>query len=210
MLAKFLDRWCQLPASDLSDHGSTCCQTAKAWLVAMDRSLHSGDTVDCPPTWIRVRFQWGPSRWPLFWCEAMRSEELDCGAIAAIARHVFGARRVLAITCQLVRRHSPQHVATWRERWIRAGCSADWASGDLTYHEGCAILTSGQLAIWDPTANAWLDPDARTGDGQLLAFRVGSGGCAAQLHAAGWGPFHVPLGCWVGIEGHNPPEAIPI
>src|SRR5574342_271092 len=81
-------RWKVQPPSQLVDHGHDCCRVARAWLVSLDYSLDSvlasADRFR-GPGWIRDRYPWGPSRWPLSWCEVVVAEQLDCGALTALA-----------------------------------------------------------------------------------------------------------------------------
>ena len=76
------ERWTsQLPSHISSHRGGDCCSLALSWLRGMAAS-HADDRTG---RWVRDHGQWGPSRWPLHWCEAAREEVLDCGALAALA-----------------------------------------------------------------------------------------------------------------------------
>ena len=92
--------WAARGPSALADHGTECCATARTWFHAMSRSFWRGQG---GPTWIRRRWEWGPTCWPLHWCEAMAAKELCCGAQAALSIEAFRGRGVHALPVQLVR-----------------------------------------------------------------------------------------------------------
>ena len=203
MLNVLLNRFKDFSPSELSHHAKPCCRQARSWFLAMDLSLRKQSS--SPPVWIRNRYEWGPCRWPLYWCEVIRSHSLDCGALAALAREAWRARDISVFPCQLI-----QHVDRWtvahrRSVWEKAGCSPEWAVGDLFYHEACAILRNGVLALWDPTVNITIEHSPRGTYGRVVAIKI----CQpayAHAHAPDslrWSTVDVPHGRWVKIDGES-------
>jgi hypothetical protein len=129
--------WAEFVPSVLSDHGTECCALARAWYTAMDRSMWRGEG---GPAWIPKKFPWGPSRWPLHWCDAMEAEELDCGAHQALSREAFRARGIHVVPVQLVLREESHHLPHLHDRWGAADASPAWAREGVAYHESCATL----------------------------------------------------------------------
>jgi len=184
-LENLLNRWEKKLSSKLSHHGEECCSLARSWFLALDRSLRPGD--EAMPVWIRQRYEWGPSPWPLFWCEAVRADRLDCGALAALAREALASRRALVFPRQLVQRFDRGAIAQWKEVWRKAGCPIDWIAEEYVYHEACAVLQGGDLKIFDPTDNVIISPE-RDGYGGLVAIRLEGVGALN-----GWVPAKVGL-----------------
>jgi len=190
------DPWAARGPSTLADHGTECCTTARAWFHAMNRSLWRGQG---GPTWIRRRWDWGPTRWPLHWCEAVEAKELCCGAQAALSIEAFRARGVDAVPVQLVQRYEAHDVPHWHSRWERGGANSAWAgSAPATeahvYHEACALLEDGALRVWNPTASAWLPPEQLQGYASVVAIRVG--GAVPDGRTGTWGSLRLALGEW--------------
>lgn len=200
MLASEWEQWAEYPTSALYHHGGPCCAVARTWFFAMDRSLWNGHGA---PTWIRRRFEWGPSRWPLHWCEAMRASELDCGAFAALTVGAFRARGIDAAPVQWLQRVDLHHASHWRARWSRAGASPEWAAEGVVYHEACAVITGDRATVWNPSSNAWASP--RTGGeiGSLIAIRIG--GAPGPGGRVRWGSLELPWGEWASISPDERP-----
>lgn len=168
-----IKKWEKKQPSTISDHGKHCCLVAREWLLAMDRSLLADANPISAPCWIREKYDWGPSQWPLYWCEIMELNTLDCGGFAALAREIFVNRGIVTFPVQLIQRFSEQAAHHWRQRWLKAGQSADWIIGPYVYHEACAIVVyKNYIKIWDPTDNLWIYPNQSTGYGVTLAVRV--------------------------------------
>ena len=171
-----LETWQDWPASALSHHGQACCHIAREWILSMDYSQLGGGNVLAGPRWVRHKYKWGPSRWPIHWCEAVRRKTLDCGALAAIAHEVFCARGVRSLPAQFVQQFSEDATRDWSERWKGETCAPNWIREDLIYHEGCAVVTGGQsgqeIKVWDASAGWWVNPRQYGGYGGLLAIRI--------------------------------------
>ena len=169
---KVYDPWKDWPVSEISHHGAFCCESSREWLLAMDFSELGGESLFTGPRWLKKLFTWGASEFPIYWCEAVKKENLDCGALAAMAYEIFRARGVKTLRAQMVQRFSKRSIEQWREHWGSAG-QLQWTADDVIYHEGCAVVTrSGELKIWDSSAGWWIEPSATDGYGALLALRV--------------------------------------
>lgn len=167
-----IEAWANRQPSRISDHGLECCQTAKAWLMAMDRSQLVGGPLLSGPQWLLERHEWGPSPWPLHWCEAVAAETLDCGASADLVRVVFTARGLQAVSVQLIQQFSQQTARQWSRKWNSEARCPDWIVGTLVYHEACAVfMQEERVKIWDPDG-WWADPRPTRGYGSNLAIRI--------------------------------------
>lgn len=187
--------WAEFVPSVLSDHGTECCAMARAWYTAMDRSMWRGEG---GPAWISRKFPWGPSKWPLFWCEAMEAEELDCGAHQALSMEAFRARGIRVVPVQLVQRQEVHHLPHWHGRWGDASASPAWAREGVAYHEACATLQDGRAEVWDPTVGAWLSPRHTEGVRSIAAVRIG--GAAASDEIVDWRGVPLRMGVWASLE----------
>ncbi|HSU14143.1 hypothetical protein [Longimicrobium sp.] len=191
--------WAACNPSSLAHHGGNCCTAARAWFLAMDRSFWQGHG---GPGWIPRRWPWGPSRWPLHWCEAVRADELDCGAHAFMTREAFRARGVRAVPVQLVQRQERHHYLHWLGRWNGSGASPAWAGEGAAYHEACATIAGGRAEVWDASVGAWLSPEHVRGVRSIAAVRIG--GAEETGEVVTWRGVRVPLGVW--ITPPTPPE----
>lgn len=166
-------KWLHSPASVIAHHEEACCRVAREWMLATDYSrLSAGDSLT-GPRWLRQRFAWGPSRHPIHWCEAVRRDTLDCGALAALAHELFLARGVESYPTQLIQQYSEHATSHWLAGWAEDDTPSHWIETDVVYHEGCAVVTGGdEIKIWDATASWWVNPRQLGGYGGVLALRV--------------------------------------
>ena len=191
-----IDGWQQFPASIISDHRDRCCRIAQEWLLAMDCSQRGAGDVFTGPRWIRQRYAWGPTRWPISWCEALEEKTLDCGVLAALAQTVFLSRGVRSYTAQLIQRYTKADGKHWYRNWERNDAEVCWIKGELVYHEACAVVADGdQIRIWDPTASCWVNPKQFEGYGAVVALRVLTSG-ASGIGQLTWGRRRITLNEW--------------
>ena len=195
-----IDDWHAFPASVISDHHDSCCRIAQEWLLAMDYSQRSPGDLLTGPRWIRERYTWGPTRWPIYWCEALEEKTLDCGAFAALAQTAFVARGVPCYTAQLIQRYTKEDSKHWSRNWQREDAGVYWIKDDLVYHEACAVVAGGSVArIWDPTASSWLNPKQFAGYGAVLALRVLSAD-SAEIEQLMWGGHRITPNRWQQLD----------
>ncbi|MFL6228384.1 MAG: hypothetical protein ACJ741_06360 [Pyrinomonadaceae bacterium] len=195
-----LRTWQDWPASALSHHDAACCRVAREWVVMTDYAQLGGESVLAGPRWIRHRYPWGPSRWPMHWCEAVRRKTLDCGALAALAHEVFLERGVRSFPAQFVQQFSEDAARDWQRRWEGEQAPAGWIKEDLIYHEGCAVITNGdEIKVWDASAGWWVNPRQFGGYGALLAVRI-FGPQAEPGAAYRWGAHRIAPNVWQKLD----------
>jgi hypothetical protein len=186
-------QWHHWPASTISHHGQVCCDIAREWIVGIDNSQLGDGAAITGPRWLRHKYPWGPSRWPLHWCEAVELEQLDCGAHAAIAQELFAARGVTSFPAQFVQQFSTEATGHWTQKWEEEQITAAWIQGDLIYHEGCAVaLGDGEIKLWDASAGWWINPRQLGGYGGLRSVRI----FAPQGDTFLWGDRQIVADVW--------------
>jgi hypothetical protein len=168
-----INYWKNFPPSYISEHNSFCCKTAKEWLLSMDRSFWISRGCLVGPSWIRERYEWGPSSWPLYWCEIPNLKEIDCGGLAAIARELFSSRGLVSLSAQLILQFSDQIIHHWKRKWMFRGYPTTWIFKRFIYHEACAVLVgSNIIKIWDPVNCFWMSPAQSRGHGSVQAIKI--------------------------------------
>ncbi|HEX8651583.1 MAG TPA: hypothetical protein VF708_12145 [Pyrinomonadaceae bacterium] len=195
-----IEKWQHFPASVISSHQGLCCRIAREWVLAMDYSLlNAGDPLT-GPRWLRQKYTWGASAWPIHWCEAVEQKTLDCGVLAALAREIFVARGVTSFPAQLIQQYNEEASRHWYKGWDGDETSVHWIKEDIIYHEGCAVvMRGGEIRVWDPTASWWVNPKQFGGYGGVLALRI----CVAQTVAVNsftWGTHRIVPNRWRKIE----------
>lgn len=197
-----IEKWQHFPCSALTHHGQRCCQIAREWVFSMDFSQLNGSNLLTGPRWLRQKYQWGPSSWPLTWCEAVERETLDCGAHASLAHEVFTARGVESYPVQFIQQFSEDATRQWCEKWGCEGVSTHWVKEDLIYHEGCAVRVGKgrEIKVWDPSAGWWVNPKQFGGYGGVLAIRIFSGYSDKATEPFTWGSNKITPNQWQKIE----------
>ena len=194
------DRWEHFPHSAFSHHGKACCDVAREWVSSMDYAMLNGGDLASGPRWIRARYKWGASQWPMHWCEVVERKVIDCGAHAALAQEAFTARGVAAYRAQFVQKYSADATSQWRKKWGDEQVSDHWLTDDDIYHEGNALLVGeDEVKLWDASAGWWIDPRQSGGYGSLLSVRV----FARERESFRWGGRHIAANTWeqVGPAG---------
>jgi hypothetical protein len=193
------ERWKNWHPSQISHHGTLCCEIAREWITSTDFSELNGDCIFTGPRWLRQRFDWGASTFPIYWCEAVRKKTLDCGALAALADQIFTARGVKSYRVQVVQEFSNVATAQWSSSWNPGNDPLPWINGDLIYHEGCAIETGDQkIKVWDPSAGWWIDSKPANGYGAMLAIRFSGFNLAPEASLV-WGKNTIKADEWTEI-----------
>jgi hypothetical protein len=194
-----IERWQDFPASYMSHHGEQCCNIAREWFLSTDYSQLNAGTKLAGPRWLRVKYIWGPSAWPLHWCEAVEQKTLDCGALAALAHEAFIARGVESYPAQLIQQYTDENANHWSQSWDEALVSVNWIKEDLIYHEACAVVgRDNEIRIWDPTASWWVNPKQFGGYGGVLALRVFVSNGSSRIFK--WGAQSITPNQWQKIE----------
>lgn len=198
--AEVYHTWQDWRASEISHHGDLCCDIAREWVTSNDFSELNGASVLTGPRWLRQKFSWGASAFPIFWCEAVQKKILDCGALAALSHEVFRSRGVKALRVQMVQRFSEVSTFQWTNSWSDGKAPLKWTKNDLIYHEGCAILLPNkEIKMWDASAGWWIDSKSQNGYGSLIAVRLSSLSPITETHLS-WGDHLLPVYQWTKLN----------
>ena len=177
--------WKNWEPSRISHHGTFCCEIVREWLGHTDFSVLNGGKLQSGPRWLRQRFDWGPSTYPVHWCEVLKKKVLDCGIHAALAHEVFTHRGLKSYRAQLVQEFSSSASSQWQLNWEKNEAITEWIGDELIYHEGCALVVcEDQVKLWDSSAGWWMDPRTTSGYGSLRAVKISAGDGAPDLS---WG-----------------------
>jgi hypothetical protein len=192
------ERWQHFPYSCFSHHGTACCEVAREWIVANDFAQLNGGDLKTGPRWLRQKYEWGPSSWPMHWCEVVERDVIDCGAHAALAHEAFAARGVTAFRAQFVQRYSADATAQWRKKWGDEEVSDHWLTDDAIYHEGNALLVGDdEVKLWDASAGWWINVrQAGGGYGSLVAVRIFADGQWGGGDGFRWGEHRIKPNEW--------------
>lgn len=168
--------WETKATSSLIHHRRECCDNARSWLLCMSKSFEFSNTNTqkiIAPTWLNSFYKWGPSKWPIPWCEVVKNKTIDCGVFAAFAKEIFEFSGFEAYSGQVIQHYSQQSLYQIKQNWEAAGYKPKWLTDSCVYHEVCAIrISHDEVKIYDPTDALWLDPDKNSGNGAVLSLRL--------------------------------------
>lgn len=183
--------------SYLSHHGLACCRRAHAWFTAF--AVARRQRGERPPSWLRNEFEWGPHRWPHYWCQISPGSTQDCGAFASLTRAAFAAYGVDTVAVQLLENFPERTRRDWCATWTRAGIDPAWCAGPSVYHEAVGLIDSGVLRIWDPLECSFRSFE--NGYGQIVGLRVHAewpaSGVSGNLN---WDGVSISIGEWVSLS----------
>lgn len=189
--------WRGASGSTLTHHGA-CCERARAWLLGMARShdfASSDGLAFAGPRWLTHRFQWGPTRWPVAWCEAIEAPQIDCGVFAAFALEILRKKGLEAYPAQVLRTYAKESAVHWRRKWSAMPGGFDWIGVHTVFHEVCLVRSGPREArVYDPTDGIWLEASVRGGHGAHSAIR------ADIPVALAWGSYTLVSGQWTELE----------
>ncbi len=193
-------RWQHFPYSCLLHHGDTCCEIAREWVIANDFAQLNGSDLLSGPRWLRQKYEWGPSPWPMHWCDVVERKVIDCGAHSALAHEVFTARGVTAFRAQFIQSYTADALSQWRTKWVDDKVSDHWIGDDVIYHEGNALLVGeDELKLWDSSAGWWINPRQNGGYGSLAAVRIFADGQWGGGDGFRWGERRIKPNEWTQI-----------
>jgi hypothetical protein len=202
---EYYSRWIEHPSSTIVHHEKDCCEEARLWFLSLARSMEGpiGNAQMKPPTWLSQVFDWGPSVWPISWCEVAKQKTIDCGVFAALAREIFTAQGYAAHPGQALLSYNENCTDHWKRLWVsgmkkyeksKTGEVFPWVGNKIVYHELCILeMPNDQAKIFDSTFGNWFEPDKRTGFGALLSVRSE---CPRILY---WGDKTLCHGEWVDL-----------
>ncbi len=181
-------------------HGRKCCATAWAWASAMDKTFSGIFGARTPPAWLSSRYPWGPSRWPIHWCELVHAARLDCGVLAGVSTLLLRARGMDAESVQLIQEFSHHDCAAWQAEWSSQGRATRWIDDPYIYHECCALRDGEQVHLWNPSQRRWFDPQSDlSGLGRIVAVRA-FGKDSNWQEPLFFGSRRLTLGGWTAME----------
>jgi hypothetical protein len=208
-------KWMEHPSSMIVHHDKNCCDEARLWFLSYARSMEIKTLSQFElraPVWLSQLYTWGPSEWPISWCELVKEKVLDCGVFAALAREVFRAQGHEAHPAQALLSYNPSCTGHWKEFWKgdgkkekkkdkdkkkkknEEGETFPWIGTEVVYHEICVLeMPDGSAKVYDSTWGNWYEPHARAGFGALLAVRTE---CPRVLS---WGNKFFSCGEWIEI-----------
>lgn len=160
----------------------------------MDRSLRDRLV---PPAWLRDTFEWGPSTWPVYWCEAAQADSIDCGVFAALARTLLTARGTPTAAVQLVERFNEKNVENWRSRWTGESAEVGWLSPPFCYHEAVGLIDDNNLNIWDPLDRKRVVPHPTGGYGEIAFLRISKLKIYKNIETITWETIEIDLEKWI-------------
>ena len=179
-------RWLEHPSSNILHHEQRCCEEARLWFLSYARSMEIGVAPQFEfkaPTWLSQLFEWGPSEWPISWCQVVREKIIDCGVFAALAREVFRAQGLEAHPAQALLSYNASCTGHWQEYWDQAkkkkkketsASSSLGSASQVVYHEICVLETrDGSARFYDSTWGHWYLPQARAGFNSLARAALG-------------------------------------
>ena len=201
------NRWMEHPASSLVHHDSDCCEEARLWFLALARSMEIRSLSQYKikaPTWLQERFTWGPTQWPIAWCQLVKEDVIDCGVFAALAREIFKAQGFEAHPAQALLSYNPTCTSHWKDLWkgdpsqekkkTSEGEVFPWIGTQIVYHELCLVeLPNGEAKVYDSTWGNWYESRPRYGFGALLALKTE---CPRILS---WGESTLSCGEWIEL-----------
>jgi len=183
--------------SQISVHEGPCCRAAREWFLATARSAFS--LWGPEPAWIGRRWSWGPTSWPLHWCEVVERRELDCGALAELAALAWSCTGANVWRVQLVEEAGQEWIEEWQTRWQAAATAPEWIWGERFYHEVVGIAAAdSSLRLWDPSAGGWRAEPLESPTRRILAIRMLrlSGPGFSPQPGLSWRGIEVPVGRW--------------
>jgi hypothetical protein len=178
-------RWVEHPSSSILHHDDRCCEEARLWFLSYARSMEIGAISQFnikTPAWLSRLFTWGPSEWPIAWCQLVRQQVIDCGVFAALAREIFQAQGHSVHPAQALLSYNPSCTSHWKNLWKNENRKIKkfqrdklfpWVGDELVYHEVCVLeMPDGEARIYDSTFGQWYLPQSRVGFAALLAIRT--------------------------------------
>jgi hypothetical protein len=203
---EFYPRWVEHPSSTILHHDKNCCEEARLWFLSYARSMEGWTSAQFrmkPPTWLSQLCTWGPSPWPISWCQVFKEKTVDCGVFAALAREIFTAQGFTAHPAQALLTYNENCTEHWKDLWKSGSGKAakqrdsdffPWVGNLIVYHEVCVLeMPDGKAKIYDSTFGNWLEPQKRAGFAALLSVRSE---CPRLLK---WGDKILSYGEWVDL-----------
>lgn len=196
-------KWLEHGSSTIMHHDADCCDRARLWFMSMARSMECRAESQYQlktPVWLFDKYEWGPTPWPISWCELVKEKYIDCGAFSALTREIFKAQGHAVHPAIGLFSFGENCTSHWKEYWNKKlpqkkeGQFFPWIGNKIVYHEVCLLeQPDGSARIFDSTFGIWYEPHKREGHGALLAVRSE---CPRVLS---WGDKSMVCGEWVSL-----------
>ncbi len=160
-----------IPLSRIAYHEGPCCLEARRLIMA---KLQQYPDIGSQLAAIPATFRWGPTRWPVHWCELDRSEEPvgDCGVHGDLAGALLTDAGIPHARGRAAIAPGSLSTAHWEATWTEAEASPQWIGPDVVHHE---VVRVGDR-WWDPTEARWFTgPGAALVAGTVVAVREDQG-----------------------------------
>jgi hypothetical protein len=198
-LVSSLNKFSVIPPSTLSSHDDDCCISAKEWFLAMDSSFANPGYLVSPPSWLVNQYEWGPMKWPMYWCEIAKKEVIDCGGFAALSLVSFISRGTTSFPVQIIQLHTTEDIFHWTIQWKNSDCSLQWLGDGFVYHEAVGVSVEKETRIYDSTKNRWMVSDFQFGYGGTIGVRF----VTATTEELIWGNWIIPPNKWISVLEPN-------
>jgi hypothetical protein len=187
-----------IPPTQILSHGDEMCEVARKYLIGLDSLLAIGNNPIEPPVWITIKYKWGPTRYPVYWCQIVKAEELDCGSLSAVIREIYRSRGVHTLPVQLILKYPVHIIEHYIAMWRRKGLPVNWIWGNYVYHEVVGvILDECEMKIYDPVENSWIKSSGHVERGRVAAIRISGEETCSYLH---WENKYIELNKWHILE----------
>ena len=196
---RHFQQWMEHPTSSIVHHEASCCEEARLWFLAYARSMEIGNVSQFEirtPIWLQQLFSWGPSSWPISWCELIKSKVIDCGVFAALAREIFEVQGHQVHPAQALLSYNETCTHHWKALWKNSKAKGvfPWVGDQIVYHELCVLeMQDGSAKFYDSTFGGWYRAQPRLGFGALLALKSE---CPRLLR---WGDRAIACGEWIEL-----------
>ncbi len=159
------------PSHLLTHPSGRCCSRVHSWFKAMAYSY--GIMNLGLPYWLHDQWEWGPSKWPMYWCEILKNKTIDCGVFAELAEVALKETGQKTMRVQSIEEYSSDVCQNWEHLWSSADCCGDWINGIFVYHEMVGLVHE-DLKIWDPVDNHFITFSKRANkqQGRMVAIRL--------------------------------------
>ncbi len=200
-LSDVLNRVIARMPAHLSMHSSSCCTRARSWFITMACCTGAQDDYSSL-SWIHSQWEWGPSKWPMYWCEILEREKLDCGVLADLADLALQEKGKKTIRIQLIEEYDIYVCQNWRQVFSGAGCCVDWIHGCMVYHEVTGYIVGEDLKIWDPSDNNLVifQNNAPKQHGRVVAIRLAPSELVPSESIILWCGLQLSVGSWQNCE----------
>lgn len=148
--------------------------------------------------WQKEILQWGPSRWPFYWCNLQKASIVDCGVFANIVELILHDSSYYLGRVQAIEEVSELRTRFWVTTWKKSGIEPEWVLNPTeVYHEMILVTDGKRIVLYDPTERVLIN-DQLEAVNRICSLRV-----TGLLHGSSvrlWDCYELKLGCWVNLD----------